>query len=99
MAPPELRTLRKLLGDAWVDAEVFGKNPFHWLGRWQKKDSNNIWVTYAEALVRAILACKNISFDPEVLANRLKSPSDIVSLSRHLPKWNQQSSWPTKVSQ
>jgi len=31
-----------------VDAEIFGANPRHLLGRWQKKDPNNICVPYVE---------------------------------------------------
>ncbi len=76
MAQPNLTSLRKLLGDAWIDAEVFGAKPLHWLGQWQKKDANNIWVPYTEWLAEAVLASKNISFDSEALANRLKSRND-----------------------
>jgi hypothetical protein len=78
MAAPNLTYLRKLLGDAWVDAEVFGEKPSHWLGLWQKKDSANAWVPYTESLVEGVLSSKQISFDAGVLANKLKSP-DIVS--------------------
>ena len=78
MAAPNLTYLRKLLGDVWVDAEVFGEKPSHWLGLWQKKDSANAWVPYTESLVQAVLTSKQISFDAGVLTNKLKSP-DIVS--------------------
>jgi hypothetical protein len=78
MAAPNLTYLRKLLGDAWVDAEVFGDKPSHWLGLWQKKDSANAWVPYTESLVQAVLSSKQISFDATVLTNKLKS-ADIVS--------------------
>jgi hypothetical protein len=78
MAPPNLTYLRKLLGDAWVDAEVFGEKPSHWLGLWQKKDPANVWVPYAESLVHSVLSIKKISADAAVLTNKLKSP-DIVS--------------------
>ena len=76
MAQPNLTSLRKLLGDAWIGAEVCGAKPSHWLGQWQKKDSTNIWVPYTEQLAAAMLANKNISFDSEVLANKLKSRND-----------------------
>jgi hypothetical protein len=78
MTAPNLPHLRKLLGDAWVDAEVFGATPSHWLGLWQEKDSANAWVPYTEGLVQAILSSKQINFDAAVLTNKLKSP-DIVS--------------------
>src|ERR1700731_709833 len=76
---PDLTYLRQLLGDAWVEVEVLGRNPSHWLGLWQKKNSNNIWVKYAEGLTRAILTNKNISVDSEGLAKKLRSPTDCVS--------------------
>jgi hypothetical protein len=78
MTAPNLTYLRKLLGDAWVDGEVFGATPSHWLGLWQKRDSANAWVPYTEGLVQAVLSNKQISFDASVLTNKLKSP-DIVS--------------------
>jgi hypothetical protein len=79
MASPDLTYLRKLIGDAWIDAELFADNPTHFLGRWQKKDPNNVWVTYTEGLVKAILTNENIKFDTEVLAKKLKSKTDFVS--------------------
>jgi hypothetical protein len=79
MATPELTYLRKLLGDAWIDAEVFAENPTHRLGRWREKDPNNLWVKYIEELVKVILTSGNIKFIPEALANKLKSESDFVS--------------------
>lgn len=54
--------LRKLLGDAWVDAEVLGANPTHPLGRWQKSGPNNPWVPHIEGLVKFILTDKRIKF-------------------------------------
>ena len=56
MTVPELPSLRKLLGDTWIDSEVFHDKPTHLLGRWQKGKPDNAWVViHAEALVKAIL--------------------------------------------
>lgn len=79
MPNPDLTFLRKLLGNAWTDSEVFGVRPSHLLGRWQKKDPNNVWVKYTEELVAIILTSKNIKFNREVLANKLRSNADFVS--------------------
>jgi hypothetical protein len=70
--------LRKLLGDSWIDAQVFGKSPSHLLGCWQKKDPNALWLTYTEGLVRAILTSDHIKFDSRVLADKLKSVTQFV---------------------
>jgi hypothetical protein len=78
MATPDLTHLRKLLGDAWIDAEVFGKNPSHLLGRWQKNNPSALWATYTEGLVKAILTNENIKFDSKVLGDKLKSVKDFV---------------------
>jgi hypothetical protein len=75
----DLPYLRKLLGEAWIQAEVFSEKPKHLLGRWQKKRPEDPWVvTYAEELVRGILTSTKIKFDPEALARKLKSPTDFV---------------------
>jgi hypothetical protein len=76
---PDLTYFRQLLGDAWVNVEVLGQNPSHWLGLWQKEDSNHIWLKYTEGLTRAILTNKNISLDSEGLAKKLRSRTDCVS--------------------
>jgi hypothetical protein len=79
MPTPDLTYLRRLLGDSWIDAEVLTDKPTHLLGRWEKKDPNNIWLKYTETLVKGILTGKNITFDSEVLASKLKSKTDFVS--------------------
>lgn len=80
MASPELPYLRKLLGDAWIDGNVFSKKPKHLLGRWQKEKPDNPWVVrHAEALAKAILTSGNMRFDSDVLASKLKSKTDFVS--------------------
>src|SRR6266700_1105364 len=78
MATPDLTHLRKLLGDPWIDAEVFGKNPSHLLGRWQENNPSAFLVTYTEGLVKAILTSENIKFDSKVLADKLKSVKGFV---------------------
>jgi hypothetical protein len=72
-AMPDLSYLRKLLGDAWVDAEVFGATPAHLLGLWQKKSPDNPWVKYTQELSKAILTSERIKIKPEVLAQKLKA--------------------------
>jgi len=68
MPVPELPFLRNVLGDPWIEAEVFTEKPTHLLGRWQKEKPENPWVvTHAEALVKAILSSKSINFNPEIL--------------------------------
>jgi hypothetical protein len=66
---PDLPYLRKLLGDAWVDAEVLGDNATHLLGLWQRKNPNNPWVKYTEELARAIITSERIKFEPGVGAS------------------------------
>lgn len=70
---PDLPYLRKLLGDAWVDAEVLGDNATHLLGLWQRKNPKNPWVKYTEELARAIITSEKTKFKPEVLAHKLKA--------------------------
>lgn len=75
---PDVTYLRKLLGDSWVDTEVFGNEPSHWLGLWQKKNPDNVWVRYSEQLAKALLTSNGISFDAETLANKLRSETDCI---------------------
>lgn len=79
MPVPELPFLSKLLGDAWIEAEVFTEKPTHLLGRWQKEKPENPWVVrHTEALVKVILSSKSINFNHEILANKIKSKADFV---------------------
>lgn len=71
MANPELAYLRQLMGNTWVDTNVFGDDPQHLLGRWQKRNPNNLWVPYTEELVETILKSKNIQLDAATLAQKL----------------------------
>lgn len=71
MANPELAYLRQLMGDTWVDTNVFGDDPQHLLGRWQKRNPNNLWVPYSEELAKTIITSKNIQLDTATLAQKL----------------------------
>jgi hypothetical protein len=73
MVPPDLPYLRKLLGDSWIDAEVFAENPIHPLGRWQKSGANNPWVPYIEELVKFLLTDKSIKLARKVLRRKLQA--------------------------
>ena len=64
--------LRKLLGDAWVDEQIFSEKPVHLLGRWQKKNGNNPWVRYTEELAKVILTSERIKFNSDILAQKLR---------------------------
>lgn len=74
-----LTHLRSLLGDEWVEAEVFGKKRSHLLGLWQQKDPDNLWLKYTEELIAQVLTNPNITLKREALAAKLKSRSDFVS--------------------
>jgi len=58
----QLPYLRKLLGDAWVDREIFGDNPKHALGLWQQSRPNNPWAPYIEGLVKFIVMKNCVKF-------------------------------------
>ena len=70
---PELRYLRELLGNAWVDAEILGENPHHALGRWWRKDVSNAWLPHSESLIRNLLTSDRVTMDREALAAKLKA--------------------------
>lgn len=76
MATLDLTYLRKLMGDAWVDAEVCTQKPTHLLGRQQKHDQNSPWVRYTEELVKVFFTSESIRFVPEVLADKIKEQYD-----------------------
>jgi hypothetical protein len=69
---PPLAYLRQLMGDGWIDANVFGDHPKHLLGQWWKKDDQNPWVAYTETLVEAILTSEKIQLDRVALGAKLK---------------------------
>jgi hypothetical protein len=65
--------LRKLMGDKWVDVEVFGANPTHPLGRWQKHDPRNPWVPHVDGLVKAMLTDGHIKCVARDLRRKLNA--------------------------
>jgi len=69
----DLPYLRKVLGDAWVDTEIFGENPTHDLGRWQKSDPKNPWTPYIEGLVEFLLTQERVKFVPKDLKRKFKA--------------------------
>jgi Holliday junction resolvase-like predicted endonuclease len=71
MANPRFTYLRQLMGNDWVDTNVFGENPQHLLGRWQKNNEANPWVPYVEELTKALLTNKNIQLDTATLAQKV----------------------------
>src|SRR5579862_2175345 len=74
---PPLVFLRRMMGDAWIDANVFGENPKHLLGQWWKKGDQNPWVAHTESLAQEILTSDKIHLDRVALAQKLKA--DYVS--------------------
>lgn len=77
MTQPPLVFLRQLMGDSWIDANVFGEKPKHLLGQWWKKGDLNPWLAYTESLVQAILTNEKIRLDRVALAQKVKA--DYVS--------------------
>lgn len=73
MADLHLNYIRQLMGDPWVNNNVFGENPAHLLGQWQKKDPDNVWVPYTEELVKSILTNTKITLDRVSLAQKLRA--------------------------
>jgi len=74
MTTLDLRYLRQLMGDTWVDSEVFGEKSTHPLGLQQKHDPNSPWVRHAEELLKEIFTNQTIKFDAKVLAAKIKDP-------------------------
>ena len=68
----DLTYLRKLMGDAWIDAEVCGQEPTHMLGLYHKHA--RIWLRHTEALVKELLTNPRIKCDTRVLAAKIKDP-------------------------
>lgn len=70
----DLTYLRKLMGDTWVDAEVYGANPSHLLGQYHKNEKARVWLKHTEELVKNLLTNPKVKFDAEVLADKIKDP-------------------------
>jgi hypothetical protein len=77
VSQPPLVFLRQLMGDAWIDAEVFGEEPRHLLGQWWKKGDQSPRVAYTESLANEMLTSNKIHLDRAALAKKLKA--DYVS--------------------
>lgn len=75
-------SLRKLLGNTWVDRQLLGANPTHALGRWQKSDPSNIWVPYVDGLVEFLLTDARVKWVGKDLRRKLQSEftSTVVEL-------------------
>jgi hypothetical protein len=65
--------LCKLLGDAWVEAELLGADPTHPLGCHRKSDLNTPWVPYVERLVKFILTDTRIKCRTKDLIRKFKA--------------------------
>ena len=72
----DLTYLRKLMGDAWIEAEVCAENPTHMLGLQYKRDKDDPWARHAEELVKEILTNPRVKFDATILAAKIKDPYD-----------------------
>jgi len=68
-----MKYLRKLLGDAWVNAEALGPRPTHPLGCVQKRDPCSPWVPYIEGLVKFILTDPRIKCVGKDLRRKFKA--------------------------
>ena len=71
MATPEFVSLRALMGDAWVEANILSEKAEHLLGRWYRKGDENPWVQYTDQLVRSLLGSSKATFDKVALARKL----------------------------
>ncbi len=74
----EMKYLRELLGDGWVDSQIVANKGSHRLGQWHKRNPDDPWLRYSENLVRDVLTNRNIAFKREILAHKLKSKGDFV---------------------
>ena len=71
MATTEFVSLRALMGDAWVEANILSEKPEHLLGCWYRKGDGNPWVQYADQLVGSLMGSKKVAFDKVALARKL----------------------------
>jgi hypothetical protein len=71
MATAEFVSLRALMGDAWVEANILHGNAEHLLGRWYRKADGNPWVQYADQLVGILMGTETVAFDKAALARKL----------------------------
>jgi hypothetical protein len=71
MAAPELASLRALMGDEWVEANILAEKAQHPLGLWYHKGDENPWVFYTEQLVAQLLKGDAVTLDKGALAHKL----------------------------
>jgi hypothetical protein len=71
MAAPEFVSLRALMGDDWIEANVLSEKAEHVLGRWYRKANGNPWVQYTDQLVERLLKSDSLVFDKAALARKL----------------------------
>jgi hypothetical protein len=71
MAAPEFVSLRALMGDAWVEANILSEKAEHLLGRWYRKADGNPWVQYTDQLVASLMGSEKVAFDKVALARKL----------------------------
>ncbi len=76
MATPEFVSLRALMGDAWVEANILSYKAEHLLGRWYRKADGNPWVQYTDQLVGSLLGSDKVTFDKVALARKLAAEYD-----------------------
>jgi hypothetical protein len=71
MAAPEFVSLRALMGDDWIEANVLSEKAEHVLGRWYRKANGNPWVEYTDQLVERLLKSDRLVFDKAALPRKL----------------------------
>ena len=71
MATPELVSLRALMGDEWVEANILSDKAEHLLGRWYRKADGNPWAGYTDQLLERLMGSERIAFDKAALARKL----------------------------
>lgn len=71
MAAPAFVSLRALMGNEWVEANILSEKADHVLGRWYRKADGNPWVKYADQLVERLLESDRLAFDKAALARKL----------------------------
>lgn len=69
----EYPSLRKLMGDAWVEHELLSGGGRHPLGVWLRTHPKNEVVSYVERLSEFLYAHPKIIFDAKSLPNKLKA--------------------------
>lgn len=71
MATQEFVSLRALMGDEWVEANILSEKAGHPLGLWHRKGDGNPWVQYTDQLVARLMGSETMAFDKVALARKL----------------------------